>query len=387
MPEERSPEELAAEAEGMTHADMGPPQEELSSPDEGEFLEETLLPSTVENATLEPGSTHTWGSLTFRVEGPFWGGWMAALQDGQGLLVRPGYKAELLEGLGHHRLLPRLVYSGPEGTALEALEGEPLYRPLPLSVALGVVQPLAQLVYFLELKGLALVDLEPQSLRQTPEGPKLALPPRLARLGEPPPKVWRPGYTPPEVLAETTLSGKSGVYLLGALLFELLTGSPLPAEGPSELLLSGLRPPGLPQALARMLAPAEVRATPQEALGLLKRLAQPRGVGVVLELGEATTVGLNPGRQPQPRRLRLPKLERVQSEFGLHPFAPGLRLRWDGGMAAGERASQAAAEGFIAGEPPPPRRPEGPGRVGVRLAWAANQAVLEALGGWTGVAH
>ncbi|RIH85953.1 Serine/threonine phosphatase stp [Meiothermus luteus] len=384
MPEERSPEELAAEAEGMTHADMGPPQEELSSPDEGEFLEETLLPSTVENATLEPGSTHTWGSLTFRVEGPFWGGWMAALQDGQGLLVRPGYKAELLEGLGHHRLLPRLVYSGPEGTALEALEGEPLYRPLPLSVALGVVQPLAQLVYFLELKGLALVDLEPQSLRQTPEGPKLALPPRLARLGEPPPKVWRPGYTPPEVLAETTLSGKSGVYLLGALLFELLTGSPLPAEGPSELLLSGLRPPGLPQALARMLAPAEVRATPQEALGLLKRLAQPREVGVVLELGEATTVGLNPGRQHNQDAYAY-RLERVQSEFGRTLLLRACVCDGMGGMAAGERASQAAAEGFIAGEPPHPLDdPKAQAEWGVRLAWAANQAVLEALGGLDG---
>ncbi|GIW25141.1 protein phosphatase 2C domain-containing protein [Meiothermus sp.] len=391
--EEELQEILRAEAEGMTHADMGlPPEEELPPPGlttsggkpQDEFLEETVLPSTAENAALEPGSTYTWGSHTFRVESPFWGGWMTAWQGEQKLLVRPQFQDSLLAGLDNHRLLPRLIYTGPEGTAIEAVDGEPVGRKLSLPATLGVVQPLAQLVYFLERKGLALVDLEPQALRQTPLGPRLALPPRLARLGERPPKVWRQGYTPPEVLAEAPVSSKAGVYLLGALWFELLTGTALPVEGPSELLLSSIPLPGVPQALAQMLALPEERATPKQALALLKKLSHPREVAVVLEFGEATSVGLNPSRHYNQDAYAY-RLERVQSEFGRTLLLRACVSDGMGGMAAGERASQAAVETFIAGNLPHPLDdPQAQSDWGVRLVWAANQAVLEALAGLDG---
>ncbi len=398
MPDERPGEDelrevLQAEAEGMTHADMGrPPEEELPPPgvqtskaaSEGDFLEETVLPPTVENPTLASDSLHTWGPLTFEVGSPFWGGWMTARRGEEAFLIRPGYEAGLLAGLEPHRLLPRLVYTGPEGTALERVEGEPVRAPLPLAAALEVVQPLAQLVYFLELKGLALVDFEPRALYQTEQGLRLALPPRLARLGEPPPKVWRPGYTPPEVLAEAPISSKTGVYLLGALLFELLTGSSLPVEGPSELLLAGIPLPGVPQALAQMLAPLEERATPKQALDLLKRLSHPNEVAVVLEFGEATSVGLNPSRHYNQDAYSY-RLERVQSEFGRTLLLRACVSDGMGGMAAGERASQAAVETFIAGDLPHPLdHPQAQSDWGVRLVWAANQAVLEALAGQDG---
>jgi len=378
---------LQAKAEGMVHPDMGlpPPGVQTSkAASEGDFLEEAVLPPTVENATLAPGSVHTWGPLTFEVGSPFWGGWMTARRGEEALLVRPGYDASLLAGLDHHRLLPRLVYTGPEGTALEALDGPPIQPPLALPAALAVVQPLAQLVYFLELKGLALVDLEPQALRQTNQGPRLALPPRLARLGEPPPKVWRQGFTPPEVLAEAPLSSKTGVYLLGALLFELLTGTALPVEGPSELLLAGIPLPGVPQALAQMLAPLEERVTPRQALALLKRLWRPSEVEVVLELGEATSVGLNPSRHYNQDAYSY-RLERVQSEFGRTLLLRACVSDGMGGMAAGERASQAAVETFIGGSLPHPLdHPQAQSDWGVQLVWAANQAVLEALAGQEG---
>ncbi len=402
MPDQRPGEEetreiLQAEAEGMTHADMGlPPEEEVASPaveaaikppeaaSEQEFLEETILPSTVENYELKPGSTHTWGPLTFQTKNAYLGGWMTATQGEKPLLVRPKQDSRLLAGLDHHRLLPRLVYAGPEGTVLEGLEGEPIGRPLPLPVALEVVQPLAQLVYFLEHKGLALLDLEPQALRQTDQGPRLALPPWLARLGEPPPRVWRQGYTPPEVLAEAQLSSKTGVYLLGALLFELLTGTALPVEGPSELLLAGIPLAGVPQALAQMLAPPEERATPKQALALLKKLTRPGEVEVVLELGEATSVGLNPSRFYNQDAYSY-RLERVQSEFGRTLLLRACVADGMGGMAAGERASQAAVETFIGGNLPHPLdHPQAQSDWGVRLVWASNQAVLEALAGQDG---
>lgn len=397
MPDERPGEEenqeiLQAEAEGMTHADMGLPPEEVAAPvveaseapPEGEFLEETVLPSTVENYELESGSLHTWGPLTFQVGSAYLGGWMTAIQGGNRLLVRPKQDSRLLAGLDNHRLLPQLVYAGPEGTAVEALDGEPIDRTLSLPAALGVVQPLAQFVYFLELKGLALLDLEPHSLRQTPQGLKLAVPPRLARLGESPPKVWRQGYTPPEVLAEAPLSSKTGVYLLGALLFELLTGTALPVEGPSELLLSSIPLPGVPQALAQMLAAPAERANPKQALALLKKLSRPSEVEVVLEFGEATSVGLNPSRHYNQDAYSY-RLERVQSEFGRTLLLRACVSDGMGGMAAGERASQAAVETFIAGNLPHPLDdPQAQSDWGVRLVWAANQAVLEALAGLDG---
>lgn len=403
MPDERpvdeqdSQEILQAEAEGMTHADMGlPPEEETAAPavegavtppeatSEGAFLEETVLPSTVQNDELEPGSTQTWGDLTFKAGNAYLGGWITAIQGETRLLVKPKHEGSLLAGLGNHRLLPQLVYNGSEGVALEALDGQPIQPPLALPSALAVVQPLAQLVYFLELKGLALVDLEPRALSQTTQGIRLTLPPRLARLGEPPPPVWRQGYTPPEVLAEAPMSSKSGVYLLGALLFELLTGTPLPIEGPSELLLAGIPLPGVPQALTQMLAAPEERATPQQALALLKQLSRPREVEVVLEFGEATSVGLNPSRHYNQDAYAY-RLERVQSEFGRTLLLRACVSDGMGGMAAGERASQAAVETFIGGDRPHPLdHPQAQSDWGVRLVWAANQAVLEALAGQDG---
>lgn len=420
--EQDSREILQAEAEGMTHANMGlvegpassevegsqataavspseppaqgfshneyalqaplpPTQAPLIAP-EGGFLEETVLPSTVENYQLKPSSTHTWGSLTFQAGNAYLGGWITASQGEARLLVRPKQDGSLLAGLGNHRLLPRLVYAGPEGVALEAAEGEPIGRPLSLSQALEVVQPLAQLVYFLELKGLALLDLEPQALRRTSQGLRLTLPPRLARLGERPPQVWRHGYTPPEILAERPLSSEAGVYLLGALLFELITGSPLPVEGASQLLLSGIPLAGLPQALAQMLAPPEERATPKQALALLARLGQP--AEVVLELGEATSVGLDPSRHYNQDAYAY-RLERIQSEFNRILLLRACVSDGMGGMAAGERASQAAVETFISGSLPHPLDdPQAQSDWGVRLVWKANQAVLEVLAGLDG---
>ncbi len=411
--EQDSQEILQAEAEGMTHADMGlvegpapsevggegtaaveptPPEQALPAPPtppeahpaapEGEFLQEAVLPSTVESYELEPGSTHTWGSLTFQAANAYLGGWISASQGETRLLVGPRQDGSLLAGLGNHRLLPRLVYAGPEGVALKAAEGEPIGRPLSLSQALEVVQPLAQLVYFLELKGLALLDLEPKALRQTTMGLRLTLPPRLARLGDRSPQVWRHGYTPPEVLAGQPLTSKTGVYLLGALLFELITSSPLPLEGVSQILLSGIRPAGLPQALAQMLAPPEERPTPRQALALLARLSQP--AQVVLELGEAASVGLNPSRHYNQDAYAY-RLERIQSEFSQTLLLRACVSDGMGGMAAGERASQAAVETFISGSLPHPLDdPQSQSDWGVRLVWEANRAVLEALAGQDG---
>lgn len=402
MPDERpvdeqdSQEILQAEAEGMTHADMRlPPEEEVApaamepptppphpAEPEGEFLEETILPSTVENHELHPGSTHTWGNLTFKVGSAYLSGWIAANQGETRLLVKPKQDGSLLAGLGNHRLLPKLVYAGPEGVALEASGGNPVGQQLSLSQALEVVQPLAQLVYFLELKGLTLVDLEPRALLHTSEGLKLIPPPRLAPVGKPAVTPWRIGYTPPEVIAEANVSGKTGVYLLGALLFELLSGTALPAEGPNQLLLTGIPLAGVPQVLNLLLAPVNERPTPQQTIALLKGLN--RSPDPVLELGASTSVGLNPTRPVNEDSYSF-RFERIQSHGN-----PALLLRacvsdGMGGMAAGEVASQAAVEAFVVGSPPHPLDdPKAQADWAIRLVWDSNKAALDALAGRDG---
>lgn len=423
MPEERPAPDphdeveaiAAAENEGMV-AEKPPPD---LAPQES-FLEETPLPLTVENSDLAPGTLLTWGNLTFAVGEPYLAGWYRATQDSPRYghqpdpdgattrygrqpgpdgattryghqpgpdgattaLLNPGLDGTLLAEVGGHRLLPKLLYAGPEGVAVAAPEGEPVGRGLSLQEALEVLRPLAQFVYFLELKGLTLLDLEPRSLLRNEGGLRLVPPPRLARIGSRAEPLWREGYTPPEVLAEATLSAKAGVYLLGALLFELLSGTALPAEGPSDLLLMGISLAGVPQALNQLLAPVDERPTPQQALMLFKSLSAPPLP--VLEVGAATSIGLNPDR-PYNEDAFAYRLERVQAHANHTLLLRACVADGMGGMAAGERASQAAVETFVAPAPPYPLDdPQAQADWAVRLVWEANAAVLQALGGRDG---
>lgn len=372
-PEASPPPEAKAEAGEAAPTPQAP---------QGDFLEETILPSTVQNHDLAPGSGVTWGDLSFTVGNAYLGGWYQATQGETPLLVKPKQDGSLLAGLGGHRLLPKVVYSGLEGTAVAAAKGEAVGRQLSLAEALEVVQPLAQLVYFLELKGLTLVDLEPRSLLRTEQGLRLIPPPRLARIGERTGSIWREGYTPPEVLAEAAISGKTGVYLVGALFFELLTGTALPVEGASPLLLSGVNFAGVPQTLAQLLDSVEERATPQQAIALLKALSQPGEP--VFEIGAATSVGLNPTR-PFNEDSYSYRSERIKAQWNSTLLLRACVSDGMGGMAAGERASQAAVETFVSGDVPHPLDdPQAQADWAIRLVWDSNKAVLEALAGKDG---
>lgn len=378
-----------SETEGMVDKSQSTPLEpEVSSGQstfgapEPDYLEETPLPTTAENHDLQAGSTVDWGGFGFTVDGPYSAGWYAAHKGDQKLLVKPQMDGGLLVGLGNHRMLPKVLYSGPEGVAVAADEGQPIGAKPSLEKALEITQPLAQLVYFLELKGLTLLDIERKSLILGDAGVHLLPPPRLARIGEVAPPFWRDGHTPPELLAEAPVSAKTGVYAVGALLFELLNGAPLPVEGASDLLLSGLAQPGVPQVLAQMLAPLKQRTPPQQAIALLKSLEKTDPV--MLEVVAATSIGLNPTRIYNEDSYGY-RLEHLQSQ--------GLKTLWlracvsdgMGGMAAGELASQAAVETFLAGVAPYPLDdPQAQADWAVRLVWDSNQAVLEALAGKDG---
>lgn len=355
---------------------------------QGDFLEETILPSTVENHDLKPGASVTWGELSFTVGNAALGGWYMAQPSGlakqadTALLVKPGLDGNLLAGLGNHRLLPRVVYAGPEGVAVAMVEGQAVGRQLSLREALEVIQPLAQLLYFLELKGLTLVDIEPRSLLQTQQGLRLIPPPRLARIGDRTQPIWREGYTPPEVLAESTARSKTGVYLVGALFYELLTGTALPVEGASDLLLMGIPLAGVPQTLSQMLDSLDERATPGQAMALLKGLALPPEP--VFEIGAFTSVGLNSTRHFNEDAYSY-RFERIKTQWNSTLLLRACVSDGMGGMASGEVASQAAVETFVSGVPPHPLDdPQAQAEWAIRLVWDANTEVIESLAGKDG---
>jgi protein phosphatase len=211
---------------------------------------------------------------------------------------------------------------------------------------------------------------------------RLVPPPRLAPIGEKAKPIWREGYTPPEVLAEASVSAKTGVYLIGALLFELLTGTALPVEGASELLLAGIPLPGVPQVLNQMLASPNLRAAPQEVMAQLKRLTQ--SPDPTFDIAAFTSVGLNPTRNYNEDAYSY-RSERLKTQWNNTLLLRACVSDGMGGMASGELASQAAVETFVSGIAPHPiDDPKAQADWAVRLVWEANTAVIEALAGKDG---
>lgn len=351
------------------------------------YLEETFYPAKAAETLLENDSLHAWGDISFIVDAPFGRGWYRARTQGEDepLLVRPGAQGTVWARLPSQRLLPSVRYSGPEGLVTAWLEGDPLRGPLSAEEMLDYGLALAQLLRFFEGQRQTVLHLEPESLLLTPTGLRLRLPPQLAPLGEPLPSFYREGYTPPEVQTGTPASGKEGVYVLAALLLELLTGSPPPPEGFGLVSLTAVKVPGMPQLLATAFAPAEERLDPAAFLGALKALYRSlMQRPPVFEVAGATTVGLNPDRPVNEDSYGY--LQEVGESDG-HRFhllracvADGM-----GGEVAGEVASRAAVEVFIGQTP---SRPLDSARAQTewttQLVWEANRAALEALSGREG---
>lgn len=351
------------------------------------YLEEAFYPAKAGGELLGNGSLHTWGELGFVVEAPFGRGWYRAHTQGEGepLLVRPGAQGTVWASLPSHRLLPSVRYSGPEGLVTAWLEGDPLQGPLPPEEMLDYGLALAQLLRFFEGQRQTVLYLEPESLLLTPTGLRLRLPPQLASLGEPLPSFYREGYTPPEVQTGTPASGKEGVYVLAALLLEMLTGSPPPPEGFGPLTLTAVKVPGMPQLLATAFAPAEERLDPAAFLGALRTLHRSMTQHPpAFEIAGATTVGLNPDRPVNEDSYGYLQEVRESDGHRLHLLracvADGM-----GGEVAGEVASRAAVETFTGQTPSRPLdSTSAQNEWTTHLVWEANRAALEALSGREG---
>lgn len=343
-------------------------------------LEEEYYPATVQG--VAPGAVLKWGDLTLTVEATLPGPWLAAHDEsGRNVLVRMQEAPHWAE-LPPHRLMPRPLLVCPEGYVLPRIDGSPFGFARPLAEAMPGLLALAQLVRFFQAQGMALVDLDPEQLIATDDGLRLRIPPRLVPVGQPLPAIYREGLTAPELTDGGPATGKEGVYLLGALLYQAATGHLLPEPGFTRLAAMAVTQAGVPQLLAQSLAPAPGRMSPQEFMEGLRALVPP--VDPVLRVGVASTVGLNPERP----------VNEDSAGYVAHNLATfGGRAQLlrvcvsdgMGGMEAGEVASRAAVEAFLAGVPGHPLdAPAAQAEWATELVWQANRAVVGALAGRDG---
>ncbi|GEM49366.1 PP2C family protein-serine/threonine phosphatase [Deinococcus cellulosilyticus] len=348
------------------------PDQPLEATAADDFLEEEILPSTFEEPTLKLEETQQWGNVNFKVTDALARGWFKATSDsGQGLLVHMQPQA-LWGSLLAHRIAPRALYSGAEGVIFPDTPGEVLTFPRSFPEALGLIEALSQYLFSLFKQGYALIDLDPDGLVMTPEGLRLRFPPRLARLGEPVTTVYREGFTAPEVMSGLAATGKEGVYFLGALLYRLMTGELLPAEGASRTLLNTIQVSGVPQVLYQALQPASKRVNPEQWRSALNLLKIPPTVE--WKVVARSTVGLNPDR-PVNEDSYAYRTEQIYTHHLRQTLLIACVSDGMGGMEAGEVASQAAVGTFL--------KVAGTDNIEDAI-WKCNQAVLDDMNGRDG---
>lgn len=349
-----------------------------------DHLEEVTFQPQSRQVGLEVGAVHRLGEMEFVVSQPPTWGWYPAVSGETPLLVNPGLDGSAWQSLPGHRAFARVVHAGPDGMVIvdSAGEGQPISYPLPLGQALEALSQMAKLMLVLKSQQVGLVDFDPEGLLLTANGLKFRLPPVLVTLGQPAPEVWRLGYTPPEVQAHSPVTGQEGSYLLGAWLYHLLVGEPLPAEGWQGMVTPPLAHPGIPQLLAQLLAAATERPQPNQLSSLIARLNNPPLP--VLQIGADSSIGLNLTRTANEDAYGY-VMRQSEDDSGTYQLLLACVADGMGGMEAGELASQAAVTAFLSASPPHPiDNPQSQAEWNLQLVHLANTAVIEGLNGLQG---
>lgn len=263
-----------------------------------------------------------------------------------------------------------------QGTLAEALIGG-----LTPEQAIAIILQLTQALRRLHAAGWALLGLQPAHIM-------LGAPLRITQLGtaarigqESAGSLSVAGYSAPEVAHRVIVTGKEDVYTLGALLYRVLVGTPVPEAGPELAALGALaRLPGAPQLLDTALAPVEERADLEafyRHLLAFKERGSRRLLG--LELAHGTTIGLNRTRVVNEDAYACATWSVVHHERAV---TRALLCVVDGmgGMEAGEVASQAAVRAVLEGIGGSPGLDAAPPEP-VGLVQAAARAVHEAAQG------
>ena len=274
---------------------------------------------------------------------------MARNPEGQEVMIvsyRGG--SDLTRALYPHPMLPTLLDAGtdsygstviahpkPEGHTLEAA-----MQARDLDAVAGAMVDLARFNRYLVARSFALVSLEPREVLLSPT--RFSKLPAVRRIGENAP-AEAPRYGAPERVAGRPVQGDEGAFALGALLYHGLVGQPIP-EG--ELPNQFPQQPGVPQALAALLAPLPGRASPGEALELMVKLADSLSKRKRWRVAGASSVGLNPDRTTNEDACGW-RLEAALGHVGQERRVIACVADGMGGMARGEIASTAAVERFL----------------------------------------
>ena len=257
--------------------------------------------------------------------------------------------------LQHPHILPvydsgetagRLWFTMPfvEGGSLR----ERLQRgPVTSAEAVRIAREAAQALHHAHLQGIVHRDIKPENILLTADGSTLVADFGIARSADPGDArlttagtvLGTPSYMSPEqASAEAAVDGRSDVYSLGCVLFEMVSGRPpfagntphavvarhLTEAPPALQPLAGRAPPALARAVARSLAKAPA-----------DRFATAADFAAALE-----GAGAAPARWPWSRMLALVLLALGVTVAGL------IVLRRPGGKAVGAAAGGTLASGF-----------------------------------------
>ena len=256
----------------------------------------------------------------------------------------------------HYPMLPSLQAAwedtGRRYIALEARSGptldEALAGGMPADEVISTVLQLAQALRRLHQAGWVLLGL-------TPAGIQMSQPVRITqlttalRVGESLPDALHvAGYSAPELVNRTQVTGKEDVYSLGAILYRGLSGVQIAEEGSDLSSLSDVvQTPGAPQLLASVLAPVSERIDLEGfyrgLLALKRRLAS---TPIALRVASGTTIGLNPTRPTNEDACGYLSWTTAHEGYAAY-HAVLCAIDGMGGMEAGEVASTSALRAVL----------------------------------------
>ncbi len=272
-------------------------------------------------------------------------------------------------------VLPEVVSTNPLTLRLS----KPAARPLSCAEARNSLLPLVRLAIALEKKGLIIVEIP---LDCFGDGPNLRLLPRIVRVGS---RVELPGkLLAPELHSGEPAEAQASSFALAAAFYGLVMNSPLPHGGLPRKLPEVLHIPGIPQLLNQALAARLWRPTLTTFLDRLQNLECLEPQKLQLEVGVASTIGLNPHRFVNEDAVGYVKRE-IHTEGKQLTLLRAIVCDGIGGMEAGEVAATTAVHSFLEHDADfIAKDNDDLADAALRLAHNANAAVLEVLSGRKG---